>query len=97
MQRLIDQTKRLAPQTKILVISPITLGEKVWQEGYDPEFSRESVEVSKGLAAEYEKMMSFVNTFSSFLPANGVVTFLEDENDQQKFSFQLRNDIDKII
>ena len=46
---------------------------------------------------EYEKMMSFVNTFSSFLPANGVVTFLEDENDQQKFSFQLRNDIDKII
>ena len=60
MQRLIDQTKRLAPQTKILVISPITLGEKVWQEGYDPEFSRESVEVSKGLAAEYEKLIQII-------------------------------------
>ena len=46
---------------------------------------------------EYEKMMSFVNTFSSFLPAKGVVTFLEDENDKQKFSFHLRNEIDKIV
>ena len=46
---------------------------------------------------EYEKMMSFVNTFSSFLPANGTVTFLEDENDKQKFSFYLRNEIDKIV
>lgn len=46
---------------------------------------------------DYEKMMSFVNTFSSFLPANGVVTFLEDENDKQKFSFHLRNEIDRIV
>lgn len=46
---------------------------------------------------EYEKMMSFVNSFSSFLPANGVVTFLEDENDKQKFGFYLRNEIDRII
>ena len=46
---------------------------------------------------EYDKMMSFVNTFSSFLPANGAVTFLEDENDKQKFSFHLRNEIDKIV
>ena len=60
MERLIDQAQRIAPQTKILVISPITLGEKVWQEGYDPEFSRESVEVSKGLAAEYEKLIQII-------------------------------------
>lgn len=46
---------------------------------------------------EYEKMMSFVNTFSSFLPANGVVTFLEDENDKEKFRFHLRNEIDRIV
>lgn len=46
---------------------------------------------------EYEKMMSFVNTFSSFLPANGAVTFLEDENDKQKFRFHLRNEIDQIV
>ena len=46
---------------------------------------------------EYEKMMSFVNTFSSFLPANGGATFLEDESDKQKFRFHLRNEIDKIV
>ena len=46
---------------------------------------------------DYEKMMSFANSFSSFLPSNGNVTFLEDENDQQKFNLHLRNDIDKII
>lgn len=46
---------------------------------------------------EYDKMMSFVNTFSSYLPANGTVTFLEDENDKQKFDFHLRNELDKII
>lgn len=46
---------------------------------------------------DYEKMMSFVNSFSSFLPANGVITFLEDENDKQKFRFHLRNEIDGIV
>ena len=46
---------------------------------------------------EYEKMMSFVNSFSSFLPANGDITFLEDENDKQKFEFHLRNEIDGIL
>ena len=56
MQRLIDQTKRLEPQTKILVISPITLGEKVWQEGYDQDFSPQSVTVSKELETVYERI-----------------------------------------
>lgn len=46
---------------------------------------------------EYEKMISFVNSFSSFLPANGSITFLEDENDKQKFKFHLRNEIDGIL
>lgn len=47
--------------------------------------------------AEYEKMMSFVNSCSSFLPANGAITFLEDENDKQKLAFHLRNEIDGIV
>lgn len=66
VERLIDQAERVSPQTKILLVSPITLGEKVWQEGYDPEFSQESVEVSKALAAEYKRLaekkgISFLN------------------------------------
>lgn len=47
--------------------------------------------------SEYDKMMSFVNNCSSFLPANGTVTFLEDENDKQKLAFHLRNEIDQIL
>ncbi len=46
---------------------------------------------------EYEKMMSWVNSFSSYLPANGAITFLEDENDRQKVGFHLRNEIDRIV
>ena len=37
-------------------ISPIYLGEKVWQEGFDREFSLESVAVSKALEDVYEKI-----------------------------------------
>ena len=40
----------------MLGISPIYLGEKVWQDGYDQEFSPESVEVSKKLEPVYEKV-----------------------------------------
>ncbi|MDD5833071.1 MAG: EAL domain-containing protein [Clostridiales bacterium] len=46
---------------------------------------------------DYDKMMSFVNSFSSFLPADGSVTCLEDEDDRQQFNIHLRNDIDHIV
>lgn len=56
INRLIDQIRTYAPEAKILLISPIYLGEKVWQEGYDREFSKESVSVSKELEPVYEKI-----------------------------------------
>ena len=54
--RLLEQAKRFSPDSKILLISPIFLGERVWEDGYDQEFSPESVEVSKKLEAVYEKV-----------------------------------------
>ena len=54
--RLLDQAKQFAPDSKILLISPIFLGERVWEEGFDQEFSPESVEVSKKLGDVYEKI-----------------------------------------
>lgn len=54
IQRLLDQIQEYAPEAKVLLISPIYLGEKVWQEGFDREFSVESVAVSKDLEAVYE-------------------------------------------
>ena len=37
--RLLEQINQYADKMKVLVISPIYLGEKVWQDGYDQEFS----------------------------------------------------------
>lgn len=56
IQSLLDQVERYAPQAKVLLISPIYLGEKVWQEGYDQDFSPRSVEVSKELENVYERI-----------------------------------------
>lgn len=53
---LLGQIRKYAPQAKVLLISPIYLGEKVWQEGFDPEFSRDSVQVSKNLELVYERI-----------------------------------------
>ena len=46
---------------------------------------------------DYDRMMSFVYSFTSFLPAGGTITFLEDGSDDGKSGFLLRNDIDRII
>lgn len=53
---LIEQAKKYAPEAEILLISPIYLGEKVYMEGFDVEFSKESIQVSKELEAAYEKI-----------------------------------------
>lgn len=54
--RLLEQIEQYKRGTEVLVISPIYLGERVWQEGYDQEFSVKSVEVSKALGDVYEKV-----------------------------------------
>ena len=51
-----DQIQTFAPQADVLLISPIYLGEKVWQEGYDQDFSPQSVTVSKELETVYERI-----------------------------------------
>ena len=69
--RLLDQIQEYAPKAKVLLMSPIYLGEKVWQEGYDQEFSRESVTVSRNLQSVYEKIAAARHI--SFLPAASYV------------------------
>ena len=46
--------KYIAPE-KILLVSPILLGENVWKDEFDPEFNRNSVLVSKKLKSAYEQ------------------------------------------
>ena len=39
-----------------MLISPIALGDRVWQPGFDEEFNENSVTVSKELPKVYEKI-----------------------------------------
>lgn len=47
--------KHISPD-KILIVSPILLGNEVWKEEYDPEFDANSVEIAHNLFGEYKKI-----------------------------------------
>ena len=54
LERCLDAFEtRIAPE-RILVVSPVVLGENVWRPGKDPDFDRRSVSVSASLKAVYE-------------------------------------------
>ena len=56
IEKIIGQIRSGAPDSRILLISPIWLGENVWKPGFDPEFSEKSVDVSKHLAKVYRQI-----------------------------------------
>ena len=56
IEKLIGQIRTIQPNVGILLISPILLGDDVWKAEYDPEFSKESVEVSKKLKTVYQEI-----------------------------------------
>ncbi|MDD7403015.1 MAG: hypothetical protein PUH02_03620 [bacterium] len=45
----------VAPEN-VLLVSPILLGKDVWKDEFDPEFDKESVQISKKLKYEYSKV-----------------------------------------
>ena len=51
-----DQIRSSTPDSKILLMSPIALGEGVGEAGYDPEFDESSVAVSKRLPEVYRRI-----------------------------------------
>ena len=79
IRRLLDQISKYAPQSQVLLISPIYLGDKVWQEGYDQEFSQESVTVSHDLENVYEKIAHQRNI--NFLKAASYVHCCETDQE----------------
>lgn len=56
VERLLDQIKASDPQIKVLLVSPISLGEGVGEADYDPEFNAHSVTVSKRLPEVYARI-----------------------------------------
>ena len=87
IEKILGQIRVGAPDSKILLISPIWLGEKVWQPGYDPEFSEKSVEVSKGLAEVYQRIakrerIAFLNAADYAKPSAADQEHMNPENHQ---------------
>lgn len=56
LERCLDRFEESIRPEHILVIAPPALGKDVWKPEKDPAFSRESVGVSAGLKAVYEKI-----------------------------------------
>lgn len=79
IEKLINQIISFNKNIKILLVSPILLGEKVWQKDFDPEFDRNSVEVSKKLKDEYKAVAKEYNI--DFLAASDYVS--PSETDQE--------------
>lgn len=44
IEQLLDQINTVNPDAKILLVSPIYLGERIWEEDFDPEFDKNSIE-----------------------------------------------------
>ena len=73
------------PDSRILLISPIWLGENVWKPGFDPEFSEKSVDVSKHLAKVYRQIaekenIPFLNAAAYAKPSAADQEHMDHEN-----------------
>ncbi|MGN0161445.1 MAG: GDSL-type esterase/lipase family protein [Lachnospiraceae bacterium] len=56
VEKLIGQIRAKDENIKILLISPIALGDGVWEEGFDPEFDADSIIRSKRLPEIYRQI-----------------------------------------
>ncbi len=56
LERCLDRFEARISPGRILVVSPIVLGEDIWKPEKDPAFSRDSVRTSAGLKAVYSKI-----------------------------------------
>lgn len=56
IEKLLEQIREKSWESKVVLVSPILLGEGVWEEGYDREFDRCSVETARSLPKIYERI-----------------------------------------
>lgn len=97
IEKIIGQIKSILPKTEILLISPIWLGEDVWKPEYDPEFNKESVQVSGKLKSVYEKIAE--RKECSFLAASDISapSHIDQEHLDERGHKELANAIYKIV
>ncbi len=68
IERIVDKIYNVDSSIKVLIVSPIHLGDGIWEDGFDPEFDKNSVEVSKKLKSAYLDVANRKNTY--FLAAS---------------------------
>ena len=56
LEKCLSEVKKYVSPEKIIVVSPIHLGDDVWKEEKDPEFSVSSVDTSKRLKGYYKEL-----------------------------------------
>lgn len=80
IEQIIETVRQFAGnQTRIVILSPIHLGEGIGEDGFDPEFDEKSVEVSLQLSKELRKIALIKNC--SFLDAATVAKPSEDDRE----------------
>ena len=72
LERCLDCFEAFVPPEKILVLSPILLGENVWRPEKDPAFDPASVQVCHGLKAVYRAIAE--KRGNAFLAASDVTS-----------------------
>lgn len=56
LELCLNELLRFLPPSRILLVSPIVLGEDVWKPEFDPEFNQQSVVTARQLPAEYRRL-----------------------------------------
>ncbi|WP_167959196.1 GDSL-type esterase/lipase family protein [Anaerosporobacter faecicola] len=79
LEKLVQIIQKKQPHAKILLLSPIYLGEEVWKENYDPEFDKNAVEVSHRLKEVYQIIAKKYGVH--FLAASDYATFSKDDQE----------------
>ena len=97
--RLINQVRSIAKESEILLVSPILLGGNV--KDFDPEFSSDSVEVSKNLADTYRQIAARENIHflaaSDFAAAGSADEEHMNEKEHSAFAEAVYNKIKEIL
>ena len=76
----LDELLKVIPADRILLVSPLLLGENVWKPEKDPEFDQASVLICKQLKEEYIKIASAKGT--AFIAASdyAAASSIDDEH-----------------
>lgn len=98
---LIQQIRKEIPEAKILLVSPIHLGDKVWEDGYDPEFNETSVKTSRKLPKIYKEIadrehLSYLAASRYAVPSEADREHLDHEG-HRKLATALLEKVEKLV